>query len=52
MRDDAVGDAVAAFGIGEAGHGTGASSHFTESAFDDVGGAHFFPVGRGNAEEI
>jgi hypothetical protein len=51
VRDDAVNDAVAACGIGEAGQGAGASSHFTEGAFDDVGGADFPPVRFRNVEK-
>src|SRR5690242_18466562 len=52
VREDAVDDAVAAFQVGEAGHGAGAFSHFAESAFDDVGGADFFPVRFRDLEEI
>jgi len=52
VTDDTENDALAAFAVGEAGHGPRASPHFTKGAFDDVGGAYFLPVRFGNGEEM
>ena len=52
MTDDAVDDAIAAFRVGEAGHGPRSVAHFAEGALDDIGGAHLDPVGLRDGEKV
>jgi hypothetical protein len=52
VRGDVVDDAVADFGVGEAGHGVGTSARFAESVFDDVGGADFFRRASGTLKKL
>ena len=52
MAEDAEDDALAAVAVAEAGHGARTAAHFTEGALDDVGGAHFLPVGRRDVKKV
>src|SRR5437867_1653250 len=52
MADDAEDDPVAAGRVGEAGDGSSSASDFSETPFNNIGGAYVPPVRPRNREEV